>query len=252
MDKASSFYLTLPSNASFDVFPDNKASHFKVKLAKPVHLEGNWEMALVEIHYPDCWKNVDEHSNKFSVNTTAGIIQCSIPQGHYSTAEEVIAAIRHELFIHMLNADDIITIKYLQKTKKFQMRAREGYSMKFHGGLAHILGVPSNCDLMNNKSGDRKVNLHRGVYALFVYTNIAAPQLVGDAYVPLLKIVDMEQNTQGDVINREYSAPHYIPLETKQFDTIEMYITADTGKRLSFEWGKVIAKVHFRRSTPYH
>ena len=43
------FYLTLPSNVSLDVFPDNKTSEYRVKLPQPVELDGNWEVGLYSI-----------------------------------------------------------------------------------------------------------------------------------------------------------------------------------------------------------
>jgi hypothetical protein len=47
------FYLTLPSNASLDVFPDNKTGSYRVKLPHPIDLNGNWEVGLYSISYPN-------------------------------------------------------------------------------------------------------------------------------------------------------------------------------------------------------
>jgi hypothetical protein len=49
------FPLTLPSNASLDVFPDNKTTEYRVKLPQPVELDGNWEVGLYSIFYPNTW-----------------------------------------------------------------------------------------------------------------------------------------------------------------------------------------------------
>ena len=46
------FYLALPSNASLDVFPDNKTTEYRVKLPQPFELDGNWEVGLYSISYP--------------------------------------------------------------------------------------------------------------------------------------------------------------------------------------------------------
>ena len=59
------FYLTLPSNASSDVFPDNKTTSYRVKLPQTIDLEGNWEVGLYSISYPNTWytlqKGFDTH-----------------------------------------------------------------------------------------------------------------------------------------------------------------------------------------------
>ena len=47
----SHFYITLPSDGSKDVFPNNTAAHFKTRLATPISLVGEWDVALYEIHY---------------------------------------------------------------------------------------------------------------------------------------------------------------------------------------------------------
>jgi hypothetical protein len=51
-----SFYVTLPSNSSRDVYPDNTLTKFRTKLKNPIRLEGLYEVALVELMYPVTWK----------------------------------------------------------------------------------------------------------------------------------------------------------------------------------------------------
>ena len=51
------FMLTLPSNASAKYFPENTPSCFKVALPKVLELEGEWEIAIVNIQYPYNWPN---------------------------------------------------------------------------------------------------------------------------------------------------------------------------------------------------
>ena len=52
------FYLTLPSDTSIDVFPLNNASVWVTKLSRPISLQGRWEVALVELTYPQTMYNV--------------------------------------------------------------------------------------------------------------------------------------------------------------------------------------------------
>ena len=44
-----SFYVTLPSNASFDVYPDNKKSNYTTQFNTPLVLDGTYEVALANI-----------------------------------------------------------------------------------------------------------------------------------------------------------------------------------------------------------
>ena len=45
----SSIYIIVSSTDSVEYYPDNKASRFIVKLAKPLNLSGSWKVALCEI-----------------------------------------------------------------------------------------------------------------------------------------------------------------------------------------------------------
>lgn len=47
-----SFYMTLPSNVSRDVYPENRAERFITNLAREVILEGEWEVGLTECLLP--------------------------------------------------------------------------------------------------------------------------------------------------------------------------------------------------------
>ena len=55
------FYLTLPSNASTQFYPENKPGHYKVKLPRNIFLpENDWEVALASISFPDMVPRVDD------------------------------------------------------------------------------------------------------------------------------------------------------------------------------------------------
>ena len=49
----SSIYIVVSSTDSLDFYTDNIASHFLVKLAKPLNLVGSWKVALCEINVYD-------------------------------------------------------------------------------------------------------------------------------------------------------------------------------------------------------
>ena len=52
LSQNSSFYVTLPSNGSKDVFPNNKPNSYKNNFPRALQLEGDWEVALSEVSYP--------------------------------------------------------------------------------------------------------------------------------------------------------------------------------------------------------
>ena len=58
MNTENEFQLTLPSNASITFSPDNKHANYTTTLPSPISLEGEWEVALIDIQYPHNWMNI--------------------------------------------------------------------------------------------------------------------------------------------------------------------------------------------------
>ena len=52
----------------------------------------------------------------------------------------------------------------------------------------------------------------------------------------------------GERVQVVYDKPIYVPLQKKNFDSIEIDIRNDIGKPIPFEYGKVIVTLHFRLS----
>ena len=58
MNTENEFQLTLPSNASITFSPDNKPATYTTTPPTPISLEGEWEVALIDIQYPHNWMNI--------------------------------------------------------------------------------------------------------------------------------------------------------------------------------------------------
>jgi len=50
------FYITLPSNACMDLYPNNTLQNFTVKISNSIQLHGAYEVALVEVLYPNLFR----------------------------------------------------------------------------------------------------------------------------------------------------------------------------------------------------
>ena len=61
----NTFTNNLVSNASMTTFPENSLAHFTTLLPEEMQLQGTWEVAVVEISWPNLIKNVTE--GKFTV-----------------------------------------------------------------------------------------------------------------------------------------------------------------------------------------
>ena len=57
----SQFYLTLPSNSSMNIYPNNTLAKYTTRLHNDVSLQGEWEVGLSEIVFPKTWFNINEN-----------------------------------------------------------------------------------------------------------------------------------------------------------------------------------------------
>lgn len=54
------FVVVLPSNSNLDTHPKNRPDEYEVRLFRGVDLQGDWEVALLNIQYPHNWFDVVE------------------------------------------------------------------------------------------------------------------------------------------------------------------------------------------------
>ena len=72
------------------------------------------------------------------------------------------------------------------------------------------------------------MDLEYGFHDLFVYCDLIQSKYVGDALVPLLRIVPVEGEV-GQRVSKSFLRPQYVPVSRKQFETIEVNIKRDSG-----------------------
>ena len=92
---------------------------------------------------------------------------------------------------------------------------------------------------------------NRGFNSLYVYCDATEAIPVGDIKAPLLRVIDAAGNF-GDLIQRLCTTPQYVPVSRKEFNTVEIDIREDTGRSAPFEFVKVVARLHFRRSRSFY
>jgi hypothetical protein len=125
-------------------------------------------------------------------------------------------------------------------------------SLLFSPKLQYILGVAGERWVRLFPSGyvtDYPPDLTAGFNTLFIYCNLIEPQIVGNALTPLLRTVAIE-GKQGDFVSSIFPSPHYVKVQTKTFDTVDIAVKNDQGQDVRFNYGKVIVKLHLRRVKP--
>lgn len=274
------FYLTLPSNSSAKYFPDNTLTHFVTKLHSSVSLTSDWEVGLSEISFPKTWYNIEKNGGWITVacggysSPEIGTMhsytsEVRVPAGYYESVADVVREINKTLSkiipLYVVNPmvwkeenNGMPVLKYHEGTKRVHFQMSRNQSISLSPTLMTILGVGNKQNPSVAKQEDtytwtasRGSDISRGLNSIFLYCDICEHVPIGDTRAPLLRIVDTKGN-HGDTINHIYDHPRYVPIQKKQFESIECLINDDLGMKVPFQSGKVIVTLHLRQAkAPY-
>ena len=225
----SHFYLTLPSNSSIEYFPNNTLTHFITKLHNDVSLNGDWEVALVDIIYPRNWHNVSEQyidisydpakktlplTNLRESESLYGAFRVPIPSAYYSSMAELTTAINDSIsdtFKHPIPSWSSEGVNgylasslwpsfyYDAQDRKVKLSMVDGIYVDIPERLAGLLGMnpTTEADAIRHFSSLSTVESYKpcdiegGLHALYVYCDVMESIPVGDTMAPLLRIIEV-------------------------------------------------------------
>ena len=96
------------------------------------------------------------------------------------------------------------------------------------------------------KEADNVVDMDQGFDTIYVYTDVVESRIVGDSLAPLLRSLPVG-GSHGATVYDRLTNILYVPLLYAHFKSIEINIRDDTGRFVSFEYGRVTVTLHFRR-----
>ena len=248
------FYLTLPSESSKDLFPENNASEYSVRLPHWIHLKGEWEIGLHSITYTR--RNIIHHLDGTILygypenDGTTTMATTGKMQKHYSSVDEYVSNINELLEESHVNKTEIeFTVN---SDGKVTITLRDGYRVRLRREQAIVLGFMNFEDsaetyyVKYTKTGSYKANLHRETNIL-VYCNIVQPQTVGDRLIPLVATVPY-QKTSESYAETFYAVEniYYIPVQTKTFENIKVHLRSSTEEPIPFEHGRAAITLHLK------
>ena len=249
------FYLTLPSNASLDVFPNNKTTEYHVKLPQAVDLEGNWEVGVYSISYPHTWYVLRDHNQDthFYFDNGSGYYDVAfMDYGYYESMQEFIKALNKGLKDRL--SDGSIYFTYSTNTGKTTCHltkpVRRVYILSRRMSLIMgYAGEKTEIDVAKGAAQESPYVADLSFFSsIFAYCNIVEAQMVGNVNAKLIKTIPVE-GTYGDIITQTFTNIQYVPVETKSFEDVEILLRTDTGDPVPFENGKVVVTLHFRKHT---
>ena len=250
--ETSSFYITCPSNASMRYYPENTQASFKINLPKRLYLHGQYEVGLAEIQYPVNWLTFSKaRCEHCFIQNGLTKYKAYMKHARYNTVDEIL----HVLTTQINTASQANGIKrsgIILNLERFTNRVHysldDQVKLILTPELNEALGFLPNQSLVGEGSAIYPPDAFRGFNSLYVYCNVVDSQIVGDVFAPLLRTVAVS-GERGSVVTATFDRPHYVPVSTDEVGMLEINIKDDTGDDVSFQFGKVIVKLHFRQKS---
>ena len=237
-------FITLPSNASKKIFPDNTQGDFTVKLSNSIDLS-KYDAALADIQYPNTWLTLKDACMQIGKDAT--VRTARFLDARFSTMDELIEAVNH--LLHNYHVQPQVKLHYDKFTMHTTLVIKAANcTLKFDKQLSSILGFTEDKTLIVGiNQSDRPSDLDNGMTALYVYSDVVQNQMVGDTLSPLLRIVPLtgERNFSNSK-DKEFTKLRYLPTVSSNTDTIHIVIRRDNGETIPFTTGKVIVTLALR------
>ena len=223
------FYLMLLSNASMDVYPNDKIGSYYIKFPQTIDLNGKWEVGLYSITYSNTWYTLQNQQNHVYYSTdgrqtfwTSAIID----YGYYTSMAGLIEPISTAMHKDLGNTN--ITFYLSPRTHKVNVTLAKKHYIMLYGQLSKMLGYGEDIKIRKSSESPYMSDLH-DIASIFVYCNIVQLQIVGNMSIPLLRTIAV-RGKLGNVITKMFNNIQYMPVQTKSFENIEILLRADTGE----------------------
>ena len=251
--------LTLPSNASMDLFPQNTCQDFTTQLSSELILSGNFEVALKRLQYPYNWSGLqgDDCKVKLSWKTKNFTIlqerkeEIKIPEAEYDTVTALVDALKKAL--SQTKDTHFKEINLELRGSRLWITLKSGVRIEFSERVRIILGFVENPgwksepkEISHQFVNDYDVDIRGGRHTLFVYSDIVEHSIVGDSVQPILGTAALRAEP-GEIVVYEPQILDWTPLRSNQFQTIRIYIRDEVGEKIPFRGGRVIVTLHLRK-----
>jgi hypothetical protein len=157
-----------------------------------------------------------------------------LPDGYYSSANRIIKAIDGKK--HRTELKNKFHMFFCEINHKIDMKVKKDCQVIFSPLLKSMLGFRQAIFPAGEYVSDWVADVKKGLNSLYVYSPLVEPRMVGDAQVPLLRIIPVE-GRDGEMITRVFDPIQYCPLLQRRFQTVEIDIRDDTGSIVPFERG---------------
>ena len=204
-----SFTIELVSNASGELFSDNTLSSFTNFLPEQLNLEGQWEVATLEISYPSMYQNTTEGKFKFfDEKLSKSTSTYNLEPGRYTSITDIVEAMNRLIQERNNHNESCITVKVSSTTQKVViMLTNDTSGLAFcSSDLGHVFGnnVGNEFGVLMIGKGPHEPEFAYDIvriHSLMIYSDLVEYNIVGDTKTPLLRCFPfISKLKRGDII----------------------------------------------------
>ena len=245
-------YVTLPSNSSYEFFPNNKTSHFRVHLPRPLEFKGDHEVALAQLQCVRSWYNLAERACHIEIvrertdalNPDLGPrhlkYYATLQAGTYNNAIDLVNAVNKAILTGLKTGyhnsggtephplDDVVFIR-----KEFFV----------YDPVSHKVTVKSeNRDLIMEKNNN--VSVGSDTFVFYMHPELLVRLGFTSLVPPDYKIGDFEKEFGSYDRGTHFRAhPRYSYLENT--DCSDMSVDVNTGFNNIYVYSDVMQQINF-------
>ncbi len=237
--------IEVVSNASMNVYPGNTLSSFSNFLPEQINLEGDWEVAVMEISYPSLFQNITDGRFRYKQKDGDDTIgEITIPPGLYFTLDEILQEMKKQAAAVYPSKNIDFEWKVNNRDYKVEITLPHTTSVLniVSEDLAHILGFPA-LFLAFGKGPHKSmyaVDILR-VHSLMIYTDIIQYGIVGDTKASLLRCFPLMSKVRNDSVYtnqymnyRSFEKLQFKKLLKNSFHSIYIALRDTTGEFIPF------------------
>ena len=252
------FIVELVSNASSSIYPDNTLASFTNFPPEQLYLDGDWEVALLEITYPALYNNITEGkfwyvpqrstSKKSNNEETREALNESyesvtILPGMYLSLDEIFQSMNDALRLRNRQSVELKwKVDSITRHCEIELASDKSQLVFASQDLCSILGF-SQSVWFSSKGPHRSefpIDILR-FHSVMVYTDIVEFSINGDTKAPILRCFPFNNKIQRDSISvTKYS--NYVSFDNLQFrrllknsiHSIKVELRSPTGELIPF------------------
>lgn len=249
------FFITLSSGPTPNL-PYNTPSHSKYFFDKPVELDGDYEVALVQTVFKDVHSPRLANIKIYPDSTTNDEFVFSLEGLEGESFDSIVRNLNNNIWMKFhsytyrkknssmendsnLDYNEIPVVKYDSKFSIFYVKLPKDWTYK-------IVDIDKNyIEMLDENTFKFNGSNFYFLKHFYVLTNLIDDQLTGDEEMSILKNFVFEK-ISSNVTSKEFVNPQYIKVKRNFISDLSLEYTPDLMKG-SFLKGSIISTLHFRK-----